>query len=71
MSEHEHIWHPIPLQQARYECKACGATAYRSFSGEMKIHKQNLKRTEPVNVRSNNKGFIPMEWNSNEKDPDK
>jgi hypothetical protein len=43
MSKHIHTWTPIPMQCARYFCR-CGATAYRAFTGEMRQHKQPLRR---------------------------
>lgn len=68
-----HEWEPIAMLMGRYECKICGVTAYKNpYSGKMKVHKQILERKKPAEVRiGGNKGFIPQEWNANEKDTDK
>lgn len=67
-----HKWEPIAMLMGRYECKICGATAYKNpYSGKMKVHKQILERKKPVNVRGGHIGFIPLEWDSQDKDPDK
>lgn len=48
MSEHIHLWQPIPLCCRQYEC-ACGSTGYRSTAGAIREHHKKLKRvTQPT-----------------------